>query len=147
MVYRLRPHHIDSLVYNVARKKPSPRARARIIKATAKLYDDIESAIRVREFYESADEDTLVKVVLGNDYVCTTLRCPFRRQCAKKDYQAVAEVMASKLPPGTRRDLTLQMTPELSDKWSMRRYGLEVGKTYRLGDLFVVNDSDRIDDL
>jgi hypothetical protein len=144
MVFRLRPHHIDSLL---VRKKTTPAQRETIIRATAKLYGDRGFAERERYFIESVEGDTLVKVVLRNDYICTQLKCPFAAQCAAGNYQEVADIIASRLPPGPARELAKQLTPELSDKWTIRRYGLEPGITYKLEDITVVNNSMNINDL
>lgn len=142
--FRLRPHHIDALI---ARKNVSSDERRSKILATARLYGDRGFANREREFIESVNGDTSVRVILGNDYICTQLRCPFEDQCRAENYQEVARALATNLPNGPVRELALQLTPEISDRWSMRRYGLEVGRTYRLKDIKVINPSMSIDDL
>ncbi|MFH1608164.1 MAG: hypothetical protein ABIA78_03445 [archaeon] len=104
MRYKLRPHHIDALVN---RKKTTFDERKEIIKATTELYGSIGFATRKRDFIESVDGGTLVEVVLGNDYVCMELECPFSDKCREEDYQTVVDLLASRLAPGHVRDLVL----------------------------------------
>jgi hypothetical protein len=94
------------------------------------------------EFFDKLEEkraqlnkNTLIEIVDGMDDICAGCSCPFMEFCKAKDYGPVIEnfnVHVKKYDMDYYRD---DEHPDSSDELSLKEYGLEIGKTYRFGDI------------
>ena len=145
MPIKLRAHNLD-IIYEDQRGNVLKEGRGFFLRL---LYGE-EFAKRFESFVDSLDEDNLVEIVSGADNICIELECPYADYCSVENYGPVAEAMASKMQgkvPSEVIEVFRQLTPALGDAWSLQKYGLQVGQTYRLGDIKIVNPNPPLPDL
>lgn len=145
---KLRAHNLDSMYIT---KKVG--LDAKIMEGRTILMDLVYGeAFRQRyiQFIDEIEDDTLIEIVSGNDDICDKLVCPYSSDCGSKNYSYVMNTMVEKFPPGTDPRVIKafrMMTPEIGDKYSSRRFGIEPGNVFRFGDIKVVDEHPPFDDL
>jgi hypothetical protein len=130
---KLRPHHIEAILNN---KILSAKEHKRLIESYTCVYGKsfTESYL---EFMSRINTKTRFKVVLGNDFVCDSLKCPYRIDCGEKNYQKVAESIIEKIPKN-QKDVAKSLgtsNPDIDDEQAIKRYNLVIGNTYCFGDI------------
>lgn len=138
---KLRGHHID-IAYQTKQLEPDS--------LEIKVRNDFMNLLygeaftqRFTRFIDKIEDDTLIKVVSGSDDVCNKLSCPYSEYCGSKDYSSTFKIMIDRLPSNMPPEIIASLTtltPEIGDRWSCRRYGLESGQTYRFGDIQIVEE-------
>lgn len=130
---KLRPHHIEAILNN---KILSAKEHKRLIEGYTSVYGKsfTESYL---EFINRINTKTMIQVVSGNDFVCDSLKCPYRIDCGEKNYQKVAESIIKKIPKN-QKDIAQglgALNPDIDDEQSRKRYKLVIGNTYCFGDI------------
>ena len=134
----LRPHHI-----RVFQDRVRYAGQTEIIEGAKEglkeMYGDNFTQLFF-EFINSVNDDTFVTIVDGNDDICDGLKCPFADFCRAGRYDEVNDMQHFKQKLPTSEEV-LKISNinnpgyHPSDINSMERYGIEIGKSYRLGDI------------
>lgn len=144
---RLRAHHLDILYQTQKVALGDAALEGMILEERnpfmALLYGESFKQSFIK-FSEEVKDDTLIEVVSGNDDICHGLRCPYSKYCGSGDYSSTMRKITERLPPGTDPaviGILGFLTPEVGDRWACRKYGLEIGREYRFGEIKIVEEN------
>ena len=130
---KLRPHNIEAIINN---KTLSAKEQKRLIEGYIAVYGKSFTKSYL-ELIGRINTKTMIQVVSGNDFVCDSLKCPYRIDCGEKNYQKVAESIIKKLPQ-THNDMAEGLgasNPDIRDRLALKKYKLVIGNTYYFGDI------------
>ena len=130
---KLRPHNIEAIINN---KTLSAKEQKRLIEGYTAVYGKSFTKSYL-ELIGRINNETIFQVVLGNDFICDSLKCPYRIDCGEKNYQKVLDSILKRLPP-THKDMAKSLktlTPDIRDRLALKKYKLVIGNTYYFGDI------------
>jgi len=94
---KLRGHHLEYLVHMTRTKKDNLQMLEAASEHMANIFGQ-KYARSLIDLESQLTPDTLVEIVEGRDYICENLGCPYEKECAQGNYQALAVKMAEFVP-------------------------------------------------